>query len=165
MAAEQCPVPSEVDQPIRHVLVAEDEPLVRDLLTEYLQMGFPGVRVSTATTLTEVRDCLQAMPVDVVILDLHLADTEGIATLTAVSEHNPALPIVVVTGDPDPTLAEHAITHGAADYIPKTSLKLDSFTARVQSARDKQQWSRRTLETLRQVSEALHHGIHSPPRD
>jgi DNA-binding NarL/FixJ family response regulator len=145
-----------VEPVIRHILVAEDEPLLLDLLTEYLVAGFPGVIVSQATSLAEIRTCLTTASVDVIILDLKLTDSCGIATLTAVADDNPGVPVVVVTGDPDPNIAEHTIAAGAQDYIPKTSLKLDSFIARVQTARDRQQWSRKTLETLRQVSEVLH---------
>lgn len=60
-----------------------------------------------------------AAPVGLILLDLHLPGRSGIAALVAVRNVFPDTPIVVVSGDQDPSLVRDTVCHGATAFIPK----------------------------------------------
>jgi signal transduction histidine kinase len=62
---------------------------------------------------------LRAHAVDVVLLDLNLPDSWGLATFSELHRHFPAVPIVVLSGLQDQECALEAIQKGAADYLIK----------------------------------------------
>ena len=54
------------------------------------------------------------------LLDLNLGDTRGLAGLKLLRQGYPQLPIVVVSGTHDPRVREEALAHGALGYFCKT---------------------------------------------
>lgn len=56
---------------------------------------------------------------DVIVLDLHLPDAEGLTTFTRVAAAAGAVPIVVCTGSGDDSLGITAVEHGAQDFVVK----------------------------------------------
>ena len=62
---------------------------------------------------------LQRGGIDLVLLDLLLPDSQGFDTYLKVHEQVPTIPIVVMTGLDDETLALKAVQEGAQDYIVK----------------------------------------------
>lgn len=56
---------------------------------------------------------------DVVLLDLSLPDSSGVATVQAIRAVTPHVPIIVLTGRDDDDLAEAALKAGAQDYLIK----------------------------------------------
>ncbi len=65
---------------------------------------------------------LEAHKVDVVLLDLSLPDSHGLATFTAMHARAAHVPIVVLAGLADEVLALGAVHHGAQDYLVKSQL-------------------------------------------
>jgi DNA-binding NtrC family response regulator len=53
------------------------------------------------------------------LLDMARPDVRGELVLDTVRTTDPRLPIVMVTGNPDATLARSTLAHGAFDYIVK----------------------------------------------
>jgi signal transduction histidine kinase len=56
---------------------------------------------------------------DVIVLDLHLPDAEGLSTFTRAAAAAGPVPIVVCTGSGDDTLGITAVEHGAQDFVVK----------------------------------------------
>lgn len=56
---------------------------------------------------------LDAEPVDLVLLDLHLPESRGLATFTTTHGCAPGIPIIVMTGLDDRELALKAVRDGA----------------------------------------------------
>jgi CheY-like chemotaxis protein len=106
-----------------HVLVVEDNPDLTQHLTAELQdarlIGGRPTRVTGATDLQETMGMLQDDGVDLVLLDLGLADSSGLDTLFRVTDRAPAVPVVVVTGTDADELAERALLAGAQDFLVK----------------------------------------------
>ncbi len=75
--------------------------------------------VRHATNLREALALLAAGPVDVALVDLGLADSDGVATYQALRQSAPSLPIVVFTGRDDEQLAREMLQLGAQDYLLK----------------------------------------------
>ncbi len=102
------------------VLLIEDDPGDADLLREMLskEKG-PSLDLMCAQRLSAGRECLAAGNVDVVLLDLLLPDSQGLATVAKVCAQAPKVPIVVLTGLGDEALAIEAVRRGAQDYLVK----------------------------------------------
>lgn len=65
-------------------------------------------------------DMLKANVFDVVLLDLHLPDGQGLSLIKRLKELVPQIPVVVLTCSQDPKLAEAALQAGAQDYVVKS---------------------------------------------
>jgi signal transduction histidine kinase/DNA-binding response OmpR family regulator len=69
--------------------------------------------------LQEALASLKEKPFDLVLLDLSLPDAQGLDTLARVREAAPDLPIVIMTGLNDESMAVEAVRRGAQDYLVK----------------------------------------------
>jgi diguanylate cyclase (GGDEF)-like protein len=102
------------------VLLVEDNDvdaeLTQDLLSEWSMEEFQITRVKT---LAEGFSFLSRERFDAVLLDLSLPDTFGLPTVRQVHAMNPTIPVVVLSGVTDQSLALQAVQQGAQDYLVK----------------------------------------------
>jgi CheY-like chemotaxis protein len=106
-------------------MVVDDEPQVRELLSLYLLKQ--GYEVTNAGSSTESLECLQRNPVDVVVLDIGLADEDGLKLLPMLKAEHPKLKVVMLTGMGFvEDLLEEAQQKGADGYVSK-ALPLDEL--------------------------------------
>lgn len=66
-------------------------------------------------------------PIDMVLLNLRLPDSEGINTFRKVHAGIPDVPVIVLSNLGDDELAIRAVKEGAQDYITKRSTNRDVF--------------------------------------
>jgi len=78
--------------------------------------------VRHAATLAQGLEQLRRDPVDVLLLDLGLPDSEGPSTVATLRERDRRVPLVVFTGTDDPELAARAFEAGADEYLVKDDL-------------------------------------------
>jgi two-component sensor histidine kinase/DNA-binding response OmpR family regulator len=108
--------------PIRTLLV-EDSPADARMIQELLrQNGRRQVVVRRADRVATALESLHMDPPDLLIVDLSLPDSKGLATFRRIHAHAAAVPIIVLTGLDDIDLALEAIAEGAADYLLKGDL-------------------------------------------
>ena len=88
---------------------------------------------------------------DVVVLDLHLPDSEGLTTFTRAAATAGGVPIVVCTGSGDDTLGITAVEHGAQDFVVKWSSDPESLGRTLLYA----------VQRSRQLAELQHHLVES----
>ena len=81
------------------ILVADDEEKARSVIVEMLQAQ--GFAVDFAVDGLDALRKLQKHQYDVLILDLHMPEMDGIKTLEALKTIDPTLPIVIMTGSND----------------------------------------------------------------
>jgi two-component system, cell cycle response regulator len=102
------------------VLLVEDNDvdaeLTQDLLSEWSLEEF---QITRAKTLAEGFSFLSRDRFDAVLLDLSLPDTFGLPTVRQVHAMNPTVPVVVLSGVTDQSLALQAVQQGAQDYLVK----------------------------------------------
>jgi diguanylate cyclase (GGDEF)-like protein len=105
------------------VLLIEDNPgdarLIREMLAEHPQAPF---RLDCADRLSRALEMLAAGEVRLILLDLSLPDSHGLDTFAKVYAHSPKVPIIVLTGNDDQTVALSAVKTGAQDYLVKGRL-------------------------------------------
>jgi len=113
-----------------HVLVVDDEPMVREVITSYLERD--GYRVAGVADGAAALQWLRTGRPDLVILDLMLPTVDGLSVLAQVRKAYTHLPVIVVTArgeEPDRVLGFEL---GADDYVVKPFSPRE-LTARVTS--------------------------------
>ncbi len=101
------------------VLLVEDEAGAARLVRELLSEAEPRYVVDTADTLAGALAQLAQKRYAAVLLDLGLPDSQGLQTLRAVLHAAGSMPLVVLSGRDDETLAIRSIQLGAQDYVVK----------------------------------------------
>ncbi len=108
------------------VLLIEDNPgdarLIQEMLAEEKNISFG---LEWKDNLSEGLKHLDGGEIDIVLLDLTLPDSRGFNTFARVQEKAHQVPIIVLTGLDDETLAIRAVRQGAQDYLVKG--KVDSY--------------------------------------
>ncbi len=99
-----------------HILVVDDDPQIRALLSEYLTEH--GLRVSAASNGSELRRILSDEAIDLVVLDLRLPGEDGMAIARSLRDEC-TVPIVMLTGVRDEADRVMGLELGADDYIVK----------------------------------------------
>lgn len=102
------------------VLLVEDNEvdahLTQDILAEWSIEQF---EITHVTSLRDAFALLGRERVDAVLLDLSLPDGFGLPILKQVQACSPTIPIIVLSGVSDQTLALQAVQNGAQDYLVK----------------------------------------------
>ncbi len=96
---------------------AADARLVREMLRATAHR--PAVELVHASQLEDALTLLRDQPFDVVLLDLGLPGVTGLDALSPVQRAVPDVPIVVLSGHHDDTVALQAVQNGAQDYLMK----------------------------------------------
>jgi diguanylate cyclase len=103
------------------ILVVEDNLQDAELLKLTLRRIPEVPNITHKDTVASACSALRHTVYDVVLLDLNLPDSDGLATLRQLQQANDAIPIVVMTGNDDEDLAREAVHLGAEDYLVKGS--------------------------------------------
>ena len=112
------------------ILVVDDEPPIRKLLR--LGLNAHGYDVHEAANGKSALDMLAKKP-DLVILDLGLADIDGLTLLKAIRQRHDSLPIIVLSSRGDEAGKVAALDLGADDYVTKP-FGMDELLARMRAA-------------------------------
>ncbi len=99
------------------VLVVDDEPGIRTLLTAFMEQD--GYRVAAAADGQQALAAAQRSLPDVVLLDLMLPDMHGVAVLKALRNLKADMPVIMVTGYPDSRLIAEALHYPPVTLLPK----------------------------------------------
>ncbi len=118
----------EIRTKIRSLLVeddASDASLTRECLAVCLGAT---IEVTHETRLASALARLAIDPFDLVILDLDLPDSRGLATCERLIEAHPGIPVVVLTGADDDSTGVRAIQRGAQDFLSKNGLDAEGLS-------------------------------------
>ena len=105
------------------ILLIEDNPGDADLLKEMLSRSEVRFEVETTERLVSGINFLKHNPVDAVIVDLGLPDSQGLDSFREMYKENPKVPILVMTGLADETIGMQAVQEGAQDYLIKGTVE------------------------------------------
>jgi DNA-binding NtrC family response regulator len=127
------------------ILVVDDEQLIRWSLNDRLtQEGYRVIEAATAAdALVKHRD----EPVDLVLLDYRLPDSDGLTVLKTIKQTNPETLVILLTGFSTVDMAVEAMKAGAYHYANKP-FNLDEIALLVDKALETTQL-RREVRSLR----------------
>jgi DNA-binding NtrC family response regulator len=111
------------------ILVADDEPGVRESLAEVLRDT--GYEVQTAADGTAALAALEGRDFGVIITDLRMPGADGLAVLKRAREISPQTLVLVMTAHGSVDTAVEALRTGATDYILKPVV-FDDLLAKVE---------------------------------
>jgi PAS domain S-box-containing protein len=108
-----------MSKPLR-LLIVEDDVIDRKLLERLLAHSTLEIaEVRSADRLASALQVMQESPFDVILLDLGLPDSQGVGCITQLQALAPYVPIIVLTGLDDETIATSAVQQGVQDYLVK----------------------------------------------
>ena len=102
-----------------HVLIADDHPVFRDGLRSLLSSTFEIEVVGEAATGAEVVDLAASLQPDVIVMDLHMPELNGIEATRRVIHASPHIGILVLTMFEDDDSVFAAMRAGARGYLLK----------------------------------------------
>jgi DNA-binding NarL/FixJ family response regulator len=112
------------------VLLVDDHPLILAALRSVIQGLGDDVTVDGVSTERDARAALKRDPdYDLVLLDLHLGESDGFVLLADLRKLYPALPIVVVSASDRASDVIRAIDAGAMGFVPKRASNDTLFEA------------------------------------
>lgn len=101
----------------RHILIVDDEPLVRRSLSEFLTLQ--GYTVSSASSSKEALSLLKNYIADIVITDIKMPEMDGMQLLKQIKIGHPNTPVILITSYGSIESAVEAMKEGAYDYVTK----------------------------------------------
>ncbi|MDZ7579153.1 MAG: response regulator [Deltaproteobacteria bacterium] len=121
---------------IRVMLVDDEEAYVNVLANRLQKRGF---KVTKSYSGTEALQKLRYHKFDVIVLDLKMADMDGIEALKTIKIIGPRIQVIMLTGHGSATACEQGLKFGAFDYLMKPC-ELDDLVKKIKLAfRYKQQ--------------------------
>ncbi|WP_200892560.1 hybrid sensor histidine kinase/response regulator [Aliterella atlantica] len=134
------------------ILLIEDSLAEARLLQEFLQAAkSKQFRLTHVKRLQAGLEQLRSRSFDIILLDLTLPDSQGLASLAPLNKIAPSLPIVVLTNTNDEELAIEAVRQGAQDYLVKRQVNTEVLVRSLLYAIERKQ----AAESLRSANEAL----------
>src|SRR5215470_7829560 len=109
------PVAAETNAPV-HVLAIDDDPSVRQMISDYL--GDNEIRVSVLADGRGIAEALAREVIDLVVLDLKLPGEDGMQIARALRAESD-IPIIMLTGRKDEADRVMGLELGADDYLTK----------------------------------------------
>jgi len=141
---------------IKTVLLVEDNPGDTRLLREmFSQHDTHGSNLTHVTCMSEAEKYLSEHSVDLILLDPGLPDARGLETIRRAHAAAPGIPLVVLTGLDDETLAAQALQEGAQDYLIKGQIEARGLLRAMRYANERKRLERLKDEFVATVSHEL----------
>jgi PAS domain S-box-containing protein len=112
-----------MDVNIIKILLIEDNPgdtrLIKEMLSD---TDIFNCELECTARLSKGLEYLAGQSANIILLDLELPDSRGLDTLKKVRAQVPEIPVVVLTGLDDESVALEAVRQGAQDYLVKGAI-------------------------------------------
>lgn len=118
------------ETPEARLLVVDDEPNIRELLSTALR--FAGFEVHTAADGREALTLAESTRPDLVVLDVMLPDLDGFAVTRRLRDRGRDVPVLFLTAKDDVTDRVTGLTVGGDDYVTKP-FSLEEVVARIRA--------------------------------
>lgn len=103
------------------VLIVDDHTAFCDALAMAIDMQDDLVCIGGAASLGEAMAIIDGNPPDVILMDVHLPDGDGIEATTRIRDAAPDALILILTGHADAGILARAAAAGASGFLPKES--------------------------------------------
>lgn len=141
------------------ILIVDDEVENLKLASRWLRSSeMFSTELLLAETLEALITILQEKPIDIILLDLNLPDSQGINTFYKVHQQFPQYPIIILSGSIEDDSALKAVTEGAQDYLVKghfdSQLLIKSIRYSIERHHLKQDLENQVQERTKQLQKA-----------
>ncbi|MFN8464935.1 MAG: response regulator transcription factor [Caldilineaceae bacterium] len=116
-------------RPIR-ILIADDHVMVRIGITTMLKVFDELILVGAATNGQSAIDMCDELAPDLVLMDVHMPEVDGIAATRIIRQQHPEIKVLALTGYADDNGVRKALQAGASGYMLK-SASLDELIAAI----------------------------------
>ncbi len=154
--------------PLSRVLYVEHNSFDLDLTRRYLAQHAPHINLTAVTNAQDALALLPATPeqvadFDIVLVDYCLLDMDGLAFVRLLREQRKLdIPIVLITGQGNETIAAQALHLGVEDYLPKHEGYLFEIPAILERAQWQAELARERVN-LKQTNLRLSHLLAASP--
>lgn len=104
------------------ILIADDHPIYRGGLKQFLCKSFKEVVVDEATNGNEALNKISKSDYDVVLLDIDMPGRSGLEIVKDVKKEKPKLPVLMLSAYPEEQYALRSLKSGASGYLTKKSV-------------------------------------------
>lgn len=132
-----------------NILIIDDEKAIRKTLTEIL--SFEGYNIVEAADGEEGLKQFKEKTYDVVLCDIKMPKLDGMEFLQKATEHNPDVPIIMISGHGNIETAVEAVKKGAYDFIQKPP-DLNRLLITIRNAKERNTLVTETKTLKRRVS-------------
>lgn len=140
-----------------NILLVEDNPTDLFLLEEMLKASRLKIdKTFTATRLEEAKLLLEAQSIQLVLLDLSLPDSFGIASLKELKSTVRKIPFIILTGLSDSTVAFKALNEGAQDYLVKGEFNVLSLCKSIEYSLERKKAEERVFASEKKYKQIFH---------
>ena len=115
----------------KRALIIDDEPDIRELLE--ITLGRMNLETVAAANLSDAMNALKQQEFDLCLTDMHLPDGNGLDIINHITQHQPELPVAMITAFGSMDTAITALKAGAFDYVQKP-IDLDQLRNLVDTA-------------------------------
>ena len=143
------------------LLLIENNLMDANYLAKMLDEHCEKFEVKYAKRIKDAVYNLEDHDFDAVLLNLSLADSQGISTLDAIQQKAPQLPIIILTTIYNPNLAVQSLRKGAQDYLVKSELTSNVLVRSIQYAIERQhiEFSERQQVLMKQIVDKIRNSI------
>ncbi|MEM7292625.1 MAG: response regulator transcription factor [Pseudomonadota bacterium] len=135
------------------IIIAEDHPLFRDALRGAVKQPFNDPIVEEAESFSTLQRTVHVHgDADLILLDLLMPGSVGFSALNYLGLECPQIPVVVISGNDDESIAARALKFGAMAFAPK-SAPLDDIVAAISCALNGNTWAPEGTNTDSTVAE------------
>jgi DNA-binding NarL/FixJ family response regulator len=107
------------------VLLVDDHELLLSGLRQTLERSGGFEIVGEATRASQVMPLVRREHPDVVLLDIRLAEVDGLVCLDEIKANFPEIKVIVLSAFSDPVLIDDAMKRGASGYVVKSVQPVD----------------------------------------
>lgn len=101
------------------VLIVEDDPMVMEINKKYLQKIESITQIDQATSIAEAFQAVAAAEFDLILLDVHLKDGDGVSFLKQIRGEGNLTDVIMLTASNDAVTVKTTMQYGVLDFIVK----------------------------------------------
>ncbi len=134
------------------ILVVDDTPANLQFLESMLKLKGYTIRAALSGNLA--LEMIQEQPPDLILLDVHMPDTDGMEVCRRVKANAslPDIPIIFISGEHDTKSKVKAFASGGVDYITRP-FQMDEVVSRITTHLDLRQQREQLRKTLSRMQE------------
>jgi diguanylate cyclase (GGDEF)-like protein len=143
---------------ITRLLLIEDIPGDSRVLREmFNEQGSHNTELAHVKCMSDAETHLAEHAVDIILLDLGLPDAQGSEAIRRAHAAAPGVPLVVLTGLDDESLAVQALQQGAQDYLIKGQIETRGLLRALRYAIERKTMESAALAMARQMAHSAEH--------